>query len=58
MDEDSFLINAALGTDLATSYAGASGDDDPKPPQRSGCLSAVLLIVAGIVWALAYVART
>jgi len=53
MDEDAFLVNAALGTDLLTSYAGASGDDDPKPPKRkgSGCF---LLIVAGIiVWTVA-----
>ncbi len=52
MDEDAFLTNAAIGTDLATSAAGA-GDDDPKPPKRkAGCLSAIVFV--GIVaWLIA-----
>jgi hypothetical protein len=50
MDEDTFLINAALDVDLPASYAAASGDDD-KPPQRKGCLGAVLVV---IVLAFAY----
>jgi hypothetical protein len=45
--EDTFLINAALGTDLLTSAASAS--DDPR--KRSGCLGA-LLLVAIIAWVL------
>ena len=52
MDEDAFLTNAALGTDLATSYAGAT-DDDPQPsrkPKKAGYLTAVLLVVGIVAW--------
>lgn len=67
MDEDAFLINVALGTDLLTSAAGASenaptdspvdaplddgGQGQDKPP-RSGCLPVMLAAVA-IAWLLA-----
>jgi len=45
--EDTFLINAALGTDLLTSAASATGDDD-KPP-KFGCLAVVIAAVA-LAW--------
>lgn len=48
--EDTFLINAALGTDLLTSAASATGDDD-KPP-KSGCLM-VLIAAVALSWLLA-----
>ena len=39
-----FLINAALGTDLVTSYVAATDD---KPPKPTGCFTALLAVFAG-----------
>ena len=47
--EDVFLVNAALGTDLVTSYVAAA-DDEPGPPRRpADCLIALLLVLAVLV---------
>ncbi|MGA2068058.1 MAG: hypothetical protein ABSG86_24015 [Thermoguttaceae bacterium] len=47
--EDVFLANAALGTDLLTSYAAATGDDPGPPRKPGGCLGIMLAVLAGIV---------
>ena len=39
--EEEFLTNAALGTDLVTSYVAAAGDQPRKP---GGCLTVVLTV--------------
>jgi hypothetical protein len=44
--EDVFLINAALGTDLVTSYVAAT-DDKPKKP--GGCLPVALGLIAAVL---------
>jgi len=46
--EDTFLLNAALGTDLLTSYVAAT--DDEPPPKSHGCL--VCFIGALLAWVL------
>ena len=48
--EDVFLLNAALGTDLVTSYVAAT---DNKPPKPTGCFTALLavLLVLLALWA-------
>ena len=52
--EEEILLGVAAGLDPLTAIAAT--DEKPPKPQRSGCLAA-LLVVAGIAWALAYVAR-
>jgi hypothetical protein len=44
--EDVFLINAALGTDLVTSYVAATDD---KPPKPKGCFTVLLAVFLVIV---------
>ena len=44
--EDVFVINAALGTDLVTSYVAAT-DDKPRKP--AGCLTALLAVAVVVV---------
>ena len=47
--EDTFLLNAALGTDLLTSYVAAT--DDEPPPKSHGCLvCAVGVLLAWVLW--------
>ena len=49
--EDTFLINAALGTDLVTSYVAAT-DDEPKPPRKqsaAGCLFAIIAALLAVL---------
>ena len=41
--EEEFLTNAALGTDLVTSYVAATGDG---PQKRGGCLAVVLPVAS------------
>jgi hypothetical protein len=48
--EDEVLLNFACGLDPLTAVVAAS--DDETPPRRSGCLAA-LLVVGGVLWALA-----
>ena len=53
--EDELITHVAAGTDILTALAVTADDD--KPPKQYGCLSAVLLIIAGIItWALAHAA--
>jgi hypothetical protein len=48
--EDVFLANAALGTDLLTSHAAATGDEAPGPPRKpAGCLGIMLVVLAGMI---------
>jgi hypothetical protein len=44
--EDVFLANAALGTDLVTSYTAATDDEPRKPSGCLGMLLAIFLVVA------------
>jgi hypothetical protein len=48
--ETEILLNVACGLDPLTAVVAAS--DDETPPRRSGCLTA-LLVVGGVLWALA-----
>jgi hypothetical protein len=51
--EEVFLTNAALGTDLLTSYVAAA-DDEPDPPRKpAGCLVALLVVLGVLVMAVA-----
>jgi len=47
--ETEVLLNVACGLDPLTAVVAAS--DDERPSQRSGCLTA-LLVVGGALWAL------
>jgi hypothetical protein len=44
--EDVFLTNAALGTDLVTSYVAATDD---KPPKPTGCFTVLLAVLVVVV---------
>jgi hypothetical protein len=44
--EDVFLANAALETDLATSYVAATDNEPPKP---TGCFTVLLAVLVVVV---------
>lgn len=48
--EDEILLNVACGLDTLTAVVAAA--DDERPPRRSGCLPA-LIVLGGILWAIA-----